>query len=185
MNETVLNETYEKNLSDRLLKERKIMAFGRLDEKAAEKIIASMLYLDSVGHEPITLYINSTGGFETEVLGIYDVMRHLDSPVETICAGKAHGISALLLAGGTKGRRKAYANSEVMLNQVGRDRTFGQASDIELETAHLLETKARVISLLAALCNRSEDQIHADMERKYWLYAEQAKDYGLIDQVIG
>ena len=133
---------------------------------------------------PIQLYINSVGGRETEILAIYDVMRTIKCPVETYCVGKAHGLSAILLAGGAKGKRYAYANSEIMLNQVGRDRTFGQASDIELETEHLLETKARVNALLSSLCGRSSEEITSDLERKYWLFAEEAVNYGLIDRVI-
>lgn len=177
--------TKEENLNARLLKSRTVLAFGELNEKAAEAVVASLLYLEEQdASAPITLYINSTGGCETEILAIYDVMRHISSPVETVCVGKAHGLSALLLAGGEKGKRKAYANSEIMLMQLGRDRTFGQASDIELETDHLLKAKQRINKLLAQLCGRSENEVCADLERKYWLFAEEAKDYGLIDQVI-
>ena len=172
-------------LSSRLLKKRTILAFGKLDEKAAGNIISSLLYLEDLdAGKPITLYIHSEGGSETEILGIFDVMRAIRCPVETVCIGKAHGLSALLLAGGEKGKRKAYANSEIMLSQVSRDKTFGQASDIELETEHLLETKRRVTALLAQLCEKDPEQVRTDMERKYWLFAEQAREYGLIDQII-
>lgn len=185
MNEPIFGTNEEKNLSARLLKKRTILAFGELDEKATGTIIASMLFLADLDAEaPITLYINSSGGNETEILAIYDVMRHISCPVETVCVGKAHGLSALLLAGGEKGKRKAYANSEIMLMQVSRERTFGQASDIELETDHLLKAKQRINQLLADLCGRSPSEVYADMERKYWLFAEDAKAYGLIDQVI-
>ncbi len=172
-------------LDARLLKSRKVMAFGELDDKAACDIIAKLLYLAELDSDaPIMLYINSCGGCETEILAVYDVMRNISCPVETVCVGKAHGLSALLLAGGEKGRRMAYANSEIMLTQVSRDRTFGQASDIELETEHLLESKARINQLLASLCKLSAEELSAAMERKYWLYAERAKECGLIDQII-
>ncbi len=173
------------NLSASLLDSRKVLAFGQLDEKASCEIIAKLLYLaEEDAAAPITLYINSSGGSETEILAVYDVMKNITCPVETVCVGKAHGLSALLLAGGEKGKRKAYANSEIMLTQVSRDRTFGQASDIELETEHLLNSKKRINQLLASLCNRSAEDLSADMERKHWLFADQAKEYGLIDQVI-
>ena len=173
------------NLSASLLAARKVLAFGQIDEKTSCEIIAKLLYLaEEDAAAPIILYINCSGGSETEILAVYDVMKNISCPVETICVGKAHGLSALLLAGGEKGRRKAYVNSEIMLTQVSRDRTFGQASDIELETEHLLHSKKRINQLLASLCNRSEEQLSADMERKYWLFAGEAREYGLIDQVI-
>lgn len=167
------------------LEKRRILLFGLLDEKKAASVISAMLYLaDEDASAPITILINCEGGAETEILAVYDIMKQLPCPIETICVGKANGLSALLLAGGTKGARKAYANSEVMLAQVQRDRTFGQASDIELETEHLLKVKNRINGLLAALCGKDAQEIEADLERKYWLFAEEAKAYGLIDQVI-
>ena len=179
------NESGMKSVCNRLLESRAIMLFGELDEEKAGNVIAAMLYLQEKDeNSPIKLYINLKGGAETDVFAIFDVMRNLKCPVETICVGKAHGLSALILAGGSKGFRKAYANSEVMLMQVGCDRTFGQASDIELETAHLLDAKERVSRILANLCGKEAETVKADLERKYWLYAEQAKEYGLIDQVI-
>ncbi len=171
-------------MQDRLLKKRKILAFGKIDEKKAEQIIASMLWLNEENNESINLLIDSEGGNETDILAIYDMMKHLDCSVETRCIGKAHGLSALLLAGGTKGMRKAYPNSEVMLEQVNRGRTFGQASDIELETDHLLALKKRIIEILAKETGNLQERIAADMERKYWLFAEDAKAYGLVDELI-
>lgn len=183
--QNISTERGAESLRVQLLKKRVVPAFGKLDEKKAETIISSLLYLeDQDAEKPITLYINSEGGDETEILGIFDVMRSLSCPVDTVCVGKAHGLSALLLAGGRKGGRRAYAHSEVMLFQVRRERTFGQASDIELETAHLLESKQRITALLAGLCGREVSQVSADMERKFWLFAEQARDYGIVDSVI-
>lgn len=187
MNEPIFSniEGGVENLNARLLKQRKILAFGEINEKLAGNIIAAMFYLaDQNAQEPIKMYINSCGGSETDILAVFDVMQHVDCPVETICVGKAHGLSALLLAGGTKGKRTAYANSEIMLTQVSRDRTFGQASDIELETEHLLQAKKRINKLLAVLCGKEEQELCSDLERKYWLFAEQAKEYGLIDTII-
>ena len=185
MNEPIFNFTNEaKNLSATLLEARKVLIFGEVDENASCEAIAKLMYLAEVSKKPIKLYINTVGGKETEILAIYDVMQNLGCEIETVCVGKAHGLSALLLAGGTKGKRHAYANAEIMLNQVGRDRTFGQASDIELETDHLLQTKRRINKLLASLCGRAENDVAADLERKYWLFAEEAKEYGLIDNII-
>lgn len=186
MNEMKMNNEKEiEALSFRLLEKRTVLLFGKVDEKKACEVISAMLYLeDCDGEKPIILYINSEGGAETDILAIYDVMKKLRCTVETVCVGKAHGLSALVLAGGTKGSRKAYANSEIMLSQVQRDRTFGQASDIELETEHLLKVKERINGLLAALCQKDTATIKNDLERKHWLFAEEAKAYGLIDEVI-
>ena len=173
------------SLEAKLLNERTIMLFGELNDKNARRVISSLLYLQAMDAKaPIKLYINSVGGPETEGLAIYDVMQHLTCPVHTLCLGKAHGSAALILAGGEKGYRSAYANSEIMLNQIERDRTFGQASDIERETEHLLDSKRRMNAIFAAHCNKSESEICADTERKYWLFSDQAIEYGLIDRVI-
>ncbi len=178
-------ENSEKNkMFAKLLDQRTILLFGELTEKKAEKIIGAMLVLQEENSDPIKLIINCSGGIETEILAVYDAMRHLSCEVETLCIGKAHGLSALLLAGGSQGKRAAYANAEIMLMQVGRDRTFGQASDIELETEHLLASKKRVNALLAEACGKNKEELAADLERKYWLFAEDAKAYGLIDTVI-
>ena len=171
-------------LQDRLLKKRKVFIFGKIDDKKAEQIIASLIWLNEENGDPITVLIDSEGGNETDILAIYDVMTHLECAVETLCVGKAHGLAALLLAAGNKGVRKAYQNSEVMLEQVNRGRTFGQASDIELETDHLLRQKQRIISLLSKATGNSVEKISADMERKYWLFAEEAKAYGLVDAIV-
>lgn len=179
----VKNENNVLNLHH--LEKRRILLFGTLDEKKAASVISAMIYLEDLDPSaPISLYINCEGGAETEILAVYDVMQRLACPVETVCVGKANGLSALILAGGTKGTRKAYVNSEVMLSQVQRDRTFGQASDIELETEHLLKIKERINEILAALCGKDAGEIRADLERKYWLFADEAKAYGLIDLVI-
>ncbi len=173
-------------LEFKMLKNRIVMVFGALTDKVAHKVISALLYLEAEDAKaPIKMYINSVGGNETEGLAVYDVMRNLTCPVHTLCVGKAHGASALLLAGGTNGERAAYANSEIMLSQIERDRTFGQASDIELETDHLLASKKRMNCIFASLCGRSEEEIKVNTERKYWLFAEQAKEYGLIDRIIG
>ncbi len=173
------------NLSARLLKQRTVLLFGTLDEELSSKVISSLLYLSAEDQEkPITLMINSAGGDETEALAIFDVMQSISCPIHTVCLGKAHGMAALLLAAGEKGERKMYANGEVMLTQVSRDRTFGQASDIELETEHLLNVKERVAELLAQLTGTAKEKIQGDLERKHWLFANQALEYGIIDKVI-
>lgn len=173
------------NLSVRLLKQRTILLFGALDEELSAKVISSLLYLAVEDNKkPITLMINSVGGDETEALAIFDMMQAVSCPIHTVCLGKAHGMAALLLAAGEKGERKMYANGEIMLTQVSRDRTFGQASDIELETEHLLNVKERVAELLVKLTGISKEKIQADLERKHWLFADQALAYGIVDKVI-
>lgn len=172
-------------MQTRLMKKRKVLAFGKIDEKSAEQIIALLLLLESENPEDkITLYIDSEGGNETDILAIYDAMRMLSCPVETLCVGKANGLSALLLAGGKKGMRLASENSEIMLAQVSRDRTFGQASDIELESEHLLRKKKRITALLAELSGNEVEKVTEDMERKCWMFADEALAYGLIDRIV-
>lgn len=186
MNEPIfaLNNSTE-NLGARLLKQRTVLVFGALNEELSSKVISSLLYLAAEDAEkPIELLINSVGGDETEALAIFDMMQAIPCPIHTVCVGKAHGMAAVLLAGGQKGERKIYANGEVMLTQVGRDRTFGQASDIELETEHLLNVKERVADLLAKLTEMPKDKIEANLERKHWMFADQALAYGLVDKVI-
>ena len=186
MNEPLiaLNNSVE-NLGARLLKQRTILLFGTLSEELSSQVIAALLFLEAEDAEkPIRMLINSAGGDETEALAIFDVMQRISCPIYTVCVGKAHGMAALILAGGEKGERASYLNGEIMLTQVSRERTFGQASDIELETEHLLEMKKRVADLFVRFSNETAEKVMADMERKHWLFAEQALKYGLIDKVI-
>jgi ATP-dependent Clp protease protease subunit len=172
-------------LNSRLLDKRKLFIFGSIDSKTARQVISSLIFLgEEDAEKKITVYVDAEGGDQAEALGIYDVMRHLPCPVETVCVGKAHGMAALVLAGGTKGLRKAYANSEIMLMQIGHERAFGQASDIELATEHLLQSKKRINGIFASLCGKTEEEITAVSERKFWMYAENAKEFGLIDAII-
>ncbi len=172
------------DLFSRLLKDRIVLLFNEINDDLACTIIAQLLYLESVDPEKdICLYINSYGGSVSAGLGIYDTIRHLKCDVSTVCVGMAASMGAFLLASGTKGKRYALANSQIMIHQV-LGGTSGQASDMIIETNHVLALRDRLNHLLALSCDKSEEQIACDTERNHWMFPEQALEYGIIDRVI-
>ena len=169
----------------RLLKDRVILLFHEVTDDLACTVISQMLYLEAMdASKDICLYINTPGGSVSAGLAIYDTMRNLKCDVKTICVGMASSMGAFLLAGGTKGKRYALANSQVMIHQV-LGGTRGQASDIEIEAAHILSLKGRMNNILAANTGHTVEEIESATDRNTWLFAEEALAYGLIDQVIG
>lgn len=178
---------YEQWISiyERLFRERIIFLAEEVDDGMANAIVAYMLYLDSDDPgKPIYLYINSPGGSVTAGMAIYDTMQHIKSDVVTICVGLAASMGAFLLAAGTKGKRLALPHSRIMIHQplggVGRR----QATDIEIEARQILRVKRELNELMAQHTGKSIEQIERDTDRDYFLSAEEAKDYGLIDRVI-
>jgi len=172
------------DIYSRLLKDRIIFLGGPVDDGVANIIIAQMLFLASEDQKkPIKLYINSPGGVVTAGMAIYDTMQFVKPPVETVCVGMAASIAAFLLAAGEKGKRIALPNSEVLIHQVlgGAE---GQASDIEIAAKQILKTKAKINQLLSKMTGQSLSKIEHDSDRDYWLSAEEAKEYGLIDEVV-
>ncbi len=172
------------DLFSRLLKDRIILLFHDIDDDLACSIIAQLLYLESVdSSKDICLYINSRGGSVSAGLGIYDTIKKLKCDVSTVCVGTACSMGAFLLASGTKGKRYALANSQIMIHQV-LGGASGQASDIEIETRHMLKVKERLNKLLAKSTGKSLEQITHDTERNNWMFAEDALEYGIIDKII-
>ncbi len=181
-------QTYSDWISiyDRLYRERIIFLGRGVNDGIANQIIAIMLYLDSEdSSKPIYLYINSPGGSVTAGLAIYDTMRHIKSPVVTICVGLAASMGAFLLSGGTKGKRLALPNSRIMIHQpLGGTQGRRQATDIEIEAKEILRIRTELNQMMADNTGQTIEKIEKDTDRDYFMSAQEAKEYGLIDQVI-
>lgn len=177
------------DIFSRLLKDRIIFVGGyegTVTTDSANLIIAQLLYLEAEDPEKeINLYINSPGGMVSAGLAVYDTIQYIRSPITTICMGMAMSFGALLLAAGTKGRRFALPHSRVMIHQPlvhgGLD---GSVTDISIETKELLQTKEKLIAILAKHTGQSIERIKQDSERNFYMSAEDAKAYGLVDEVI-
>ncbi len=173
------------DIFSRLLEERIIFLSGPINDTTANLVIAQILYLASRDSKrDIKLYINSPGGSVTDGLAIYDTMKYVKCPVSTICVGMAASMAAILLAAGTKGKRFSLPNAEVLLHQVAGGAT-GQASEIEITAKQILKLKDKLNHILASQTSQSLDKVEKDTDRDFYLTAEEAKKYGLIDEVIG
>jgi len=174
--------TYD--LYSRLLEDRIIFLTGEVDDFTADSIVAQLIYLE--GKDPdkdINFYINSPGGSVSAGLAIYDTMKYIKCDVSTICIGLAASMGAFLLSSGTKGKRYALPNSEIMIHQpLGGAQ--GQASDIAIHAEHILLTKKRLNNILSANTNQPLEIIERDTDRDNFMTATQAKEYGLIDEVF-
>jgi len=175
------------DIYSRLLKDRIIFLGGAIDDDVSNLIVAQMLFLEAEDPEKdINLYINSPGGSITAGMAIYDTMQYIRSDVRTICIGMAASMGAFLLTSGTKGKRVALPNSEVLIHQplIGGGGLSGQATEIEIHTRQLLRTKAKMNRILAEKTGQPLERIEKDTERDYYMTAEEAKEYGLVDQVL-
>jgi ATP-dependent Clp protease protease subunit len=172
------------DIYSRLLKDRIVFLGTPVDDDVANVIIAQLLFLESEDPDKdISLYINSPGGSVSSGLAIYDTMQYVKPQVSTICLGLAASMGAFLLAGGAKGKRFALPNARVMIHQPSGG-AGGQASDIEIQAKEILKTKKRLNELLAANTGQSFERIENDAERDYWMSGDEAKAYGLVDEVI-
>lgn len=173
------------DLYNYLNRERLIFLGKEVDDEIANQIIAVMLYLDA--EEPgkdICLYINSPGGSVTAGMAIFDTMQYVKSDVVTICVGMAASMGSFLLAAGTKGKRLALSHSRIMLHQPSRGATQGQAADIEIEAREILRLRRQLNEIYASKTGQPLEKIEKDTERDFFLSAYEAKEYGLVDQVI-
>ncbi len=169
----------------RLGVERILFLGGEVNSVVANSLVAQMLYHDSDDNtKPIYLYINSPGGSVTDGIMIYDTMKYIKSDVVTICVGLAASMGAYLLAAGTKGKRVALPNSRIMIHQPLGGTSQRQASDIEIEANEILRMKDNLNKSLADMTGQPFEKIEKDTDRDYFLSAEEAKNYGLIDRVI-
>jgi len=172
------------DIYSRLLKDRVIFLGSQVDDSVANSIIAQMLFLEADDPDKdIKLYINSPGGSITAGMAIYDTMQYLTCPVSTICLGMAASMGAFLLAAGAPGKRFALPNSEIMIHQPSGG-TQGQATDIEIQAKRILRMKKELNEILAQRTGQSLEKIMNDTERDYFMSAAEAKEYGLIDEVI-
>ena len=172
------------DIYSRLLKDRIIFLGEEVNETTASLVVAQLLFLESEDPgKDIHLYINSPGGMVTAGLAIYDTMQYIKCDVSTICIGMAASMGAFLLAGGAKGKRFALPNAEIMIHQpLGG--TQGQATEIEIAAENILKTKKKLNEILAANTGKPYDVIAADTERDHYMSAQEAMEYGLIDNVI-
>lgn len=166
-----------------LLKERIIFISGEIDDSLSNSVIAQLLYLDSINHDDIYIYINSPGGSVSSGLAIYDTMNLVSSDISTVCVGIAASMGAFLLSSGKKGKRLILPNADVMIHQV-LGRSEGQATDIKIATDRILDLKSRLNKILARNTKQSLKKIEHDTERDYYLSAQEALDYGLVDKII-
>ena len=172
------------DIYSRLLKDNVIFAVGTLEDHMANLIIAQMLFLESENpSKDVSLYINSPGGSITSGLSIYDTMQFIKPDVSTICVGQAASMGAILLAGGTKGKRYSLPNSRVMIHQPISG-FQGQASDIDIQAKEILKLRQRLNEILSTHTGKSEQQIASDTDRDNFMQASEALEYGLIDTVL-
>jgi ATP-dependent Clp protease protease subunit len=172
------------DIYSRLLKDRIIMLGTPINDDVANAIIAQLLFLESEDPEKdINLYINSPGGVVTSGLGIYDTIQFMKAPVSTICVGQAASMGAVLLAAGAKGKRFALPNARIMIHQPSGG-AQGQATDIEIQAREILKIREKLNKILADHTGQPLDRIVTDVERDYFMSAEEAKQYGLIDDIL-
>ena len=172
------------DIYSRLLKERIIFLDGEVNDASASVIVAQLLFLEAEDpNKDIHLYINSPGGSVTAGMAIYDTMNYIKCDVSTICIGMAASMGAFLLSSGAKGKRYALPNAEVMIHQPSGG-AQGQATEIKIVAEHILRTRSKLNNILAANTNQPLDVIERDTERDYYLSADEAAAYGLIDTVI-
>lgn len=172
------------DIYSRLLKERIIFLGGAIDDNVANSVIAQLLFLENSDQKKdITIYINSPGGSVTATMAIYDTMQFVKSDISTVCVGMAASGAAVILAAGQKGKRFALPNSEVMIHQLMGE-AGGQASDIEISAKHIMKIKQKLNKILAKHTGQPVAKIEKDSDRDYYMSADEAKDYGLIDKII-
>jgi len=172
------------DIYSRLLKERIIFLGGPVTDQVANSIIAQLLFLSSKDPEKeIQFYINSPGGVVTAGLAIYDTMQYVKPQISTVCVGMAASMAAVLLAAGTKGKRFALPNSEILLHQVAGGVT-GQAAEIEIGAKQIIKIKQKLNQILARHTGQSLKKVEKDTDRDFYLSAEEAKKYGIIDEVL-
>jgi ATP-dependent Clp protease protease subunit len=172
------------DLFSRLLLDRIVFLGSVIDDVVSNLVVAQLLFLDSDDDKDITMFINSPGGVITSGMAIYDTMQYIGSDVRTVCVGQAASMGAILLAGGTHGKRQILPHSRVMVHQpLGG--THGQASDILIGAQEIIRWKKQLNRILAAHTGQALSQIAQDTDRDFFMSAQQALDYGIVDQIIG
>ncbi len=172
------------DIFSRLLKDRIIFLGEPIEDTVANLVIAQLLFLDAEGKSDIKIYINSPGGVVTSAFGIYDTIQHIKSEVTTICVGQAASAASVLLAAGTSGKRFSLPNSRIMIHQVMMEGLGGQQTDVEIRSREMRRIKDRLNGILSKHTGKTEKQIEVDTDRDYYMSADEAKKYGLIDKII-
>jgi ATP-dependent Clp protease protease subunit len=171
------------DIYSRLLKDRIVFITGPIDDGMANTVVAQLLYLEMDNpNADISLYINSPGGSVTAGMAIYDTMQYIKAPVRTVCVGMAASMGAFLLMAGEKGKRMALPNSEVMIHQPSGG-AQGQATDVTIRANWLLRTKEKMNRMMAEMTGKDIEQIAKDVERDYFMTAEEALEYGIVDEI--
>jgi len=172
------------DIFSRLLKERIVFIGTPIDDTIASLVIAQLLFLESEDPDrDIHIYVNSPGGSVSSGLAIYDTMQYIRPEISTICIGMAASMAAVLLAGGTPGKRSSLPNSRIMIHQPWGG-VQGTATDISIQAEEILKMKKRINQILAKHCNKPLEQIEKDTDRDYYLSSEEAKTYGLVDEIL-
>jgi ATP-dependent Clp protease, protease subunit len=177
---------FAKQLEKILIEQRKIFFWGAVEEKTAKEVVAKLILLDSLKPgEEIKMYINSPGGVVTDGMVIYDTMQMISSPVSTICMGMAASMGSILLSGGTKGKRYIYPSGEVMIHQPSLGGYIqGVSADLEIHAEQIRKTKEMGAKILADNCGQSFEKVMKDFDRDYWMNAQEAIAYGIVDEVL-
>ncbi len=170
-------------IDNQLLKERKIFLWGMVDDESAKHVVDRLLYLDSLSHDEIQLYINSPGGYVTAGFSMYDTIKQIKSPVSTICTGLAASMGSILLSVGEKGRRFIQPHARVMIHQPSGG-ARGPAADIEITAAEIIKTKELSAQILADNCGQTFERIMKDFNRDHWMGAQESVDYGIVDGIL-
>jgi ATP-dependent Clp protease protease subunit len=175
----------EMNPYNKLFEERIIFLGVQIDDASANDVIAQLIALESMDPDrDITMYINSPGGSVTSMMAIYDTMQFVQPEISTACVGQAASAAAVLLAAGTKGKRMALPNARILLHQPATEGGYGQSSDLEIQAREILRMRSAMERIIARHSGRPEDQVARDVERDKYFSAEEAKDYGLVDEVL-
>ena len=170
-------------IDNQLLNDRKVFLWGMVDDESAKHVVDRLLYLDSLNHDEIKLYINSPGGYVTSGFSMYDTIRGIKSPVSTICTGLCASMGSILLSAGEKGKRFIQPHARVMIHQPSGG-ARGPASDIEITAQEILKTKELSAQILADNCGQTFDKVMKDFNRDHWMGAEESVEYGIVDGVV-
>jgi ATP-dependent Clp protease protease subunit len=175
----------EMNPYNKLFEERIIFLGVQIDDASANDVIAQLITLESIDPDrDIFIYINSPGGSMTSMMAIYDTMQYIQPEIQTFCVGQAASAAAVLLAAGTKGKRMALPNARILIHQPAIESGYGQSSDLEIQANEILRMRTAMEKALATHTGQDEDQIRRDIERDKFLTAAEAKEYGLLDEVL-
>ena len=172
-------------IGEKMLSRREIFLWGSIDDESAESIVQKILFFDGENNDDITMFINSPGGVISSGLAIYDAMQFAKSDIKTVCMGQAASMGAIILCAGTKGKRYAWQNARVLIHQpLISGNLYGPASDIQIQAEEMMRIRQNLNKILASASGKPLAKIEEDTDRDYFMSAEEAKEYGLIDHVV-